>query len=448
MLTDLQHVRASAAPDISPSELEYIAFSGERDLAHGIFRSIPPEYRGSFCNRYILSEVMTAGVTKLRKFLSASAEDAAMEEKLFVDQTARLFLSSCRQTGTFPRELFESLLLWANELAELSLLRESLSYHNDMVAAGIRKFPDLNVRCMMDRANLLNKTGDVAAAQELFNTLAERPYLLADRDAVPELMFNLGRESLLKGDITLYKSVLFQGLRHFYTTIEDRRRFVDQLRSTYRYSTRVFLDRKIRMTDRFLFAVHLLYFKSRSVRFLEAVRVSSLLKVAVLGYVYWLNYVHRRGWTDLHQVSRDSGAPARDRFVVRRKGSVRKSVLITRAMGGIGDLLMMTPGLHALKQKIGDNQIILAVPKRYFPVFEGNPDVELADIEDGKLDYSGHRKWLNFSDCPASRVESRTAPRVRKSRIEIFAAAMGIGPLGRIRMDHRPRYFLSERDRL
>ena len=89
-------------------------------------------------------------------------------------------------------------------------------------------------------------------------------------------------------------------------------------------------------------------------------------------------------------------------------------------MGGIGDFLMMTPGLRALKAHARPSGRSLAIPRRFFPLFEGNDDVELMDI-DGDFDPAAYEEWFNLTDCPAARVESRTAPAVRDNRIKLFA---------------------------
>ena len=120
-------------------------------------------------------------------------------------------------------------------------------------------------------------------------------------------------------------------------------------------------------------------------------------------------------------------------------------LLVTRAMGGLGDLLMLTPGLHALRARHPRGRIDLAVPRRFFPLFQGNDDVDLLDIH-SPLDPLEYDHWFNLTDCPAARTESLTAPRVRRNRIEIFARALGIRGPALWRMDRRPRYFLSEED--
>jgi ADP-heptose:LPS heptosyltransferase len=88
----------------------------------------------------------------------------------------------------------------------------------------------------------------------------------------------------------------------------------------------------------------------------------------------------------------------------------------------------------------------LAIPKRYFPVFEGNDDVKLLDIEGDFFTHLNFHRWYNFTDCPAARKESMTAPRVQKSRIDIFASALNINFLSRSRMSKKPHFFLTEEE--
>ena len=103
----------------------------------------------------------------------------------------------------------------------------------------------------------------------------------------------------------------------------------------------------------------------------------------------------------------------------------RSTALATRAMGGIGDLLMMTPGLRALSKERGA-PVRLAVPRKFFAVFENNPHVELLDIDDTPLQEDDDVQWRNLTICPAAAYESTRRPWVRKSRVELFAKGMGV----------------------
>ena len=95
-------------------------------------------------------------------------------------------------------------------------------------------------------------------------------------------------------------------------------------------------------------------------------------------------------------------------------------------MGGLGDLLMMTPGLRALSRRM-DREIEFAIPRRYLELFETNPFVTALGLEDLPTDWYREGPIIDLTDCPASVVESRSAPKVTVNRIEIFARALGIG---------------------
>jgi len=430
----LQH---AGADPLEPRELEHIAFIGQSEVAHGIFRSIAAERRAAFANKYVLSEVIVGGIRKLRTFLAASAEEAANDEKEFINETVELFVATAGRNGTTPRELFESLLLWSDELRKLSLLREALQYHDKALALGINKFPDLYMRCIIAKAHILQLTGKYREAEWLLGSLAERPYLITDRNLVPQLYFDLGQEALLRGNVSMYKRLLFRSLRHFSTRMETRKQIVDQIRTTYRYSLKVMLDRDISLTEKALYALHRTFFFLQDYRVVRVLGLARMMRAGLLGYVYALNY----GRSSL-KVSREmkNGDPG-------DRAPERSCVLITRAMGGIGDLLMMTPALHALKRKYPNREIHLAIPRRYFPLFQGNTDVRLIDIEQEGLDPLAYKKWFNLTDCPAARVESRTAPKVKRTRIELFARSMGIGWWRTKRMAKLPRYFVTPEDK-
>jgi ADP-heptose:LPS heptosyltransferase len=435
-------------PSCAPHELEYIAFSGQRETAHGIFRSLPKHQWHVYANKYTLTEVIQGGIRKLDKFLSASAEKAAGDEKQFVDDLVRLFIATCRHKNVYPRELYLALLEWCEKLTKLSLLAESLGYYDEVISLGVNTFPDLSARAILGKSSVLNTLGRFAEAQQLLGSLSCRPYVISDRNLIPQLFFILGRESLLQGDANYYKQLLFQGLRQFYTNIEQRASFVDQLRKTYRRSYRLLLDPSVSISDKLLFATHWLYFRVHTNRLVRLTRLQGLLKAAVLGYVYVVNYLRRE--PVFRSVATATVSHSR---VIRRnneKGrttSSHRNILITRAMGGIGDLLMMTPGFRALKQKYPDEEIHLAIPRRYFPLFENNPDVKVVDIENDELLHRAYKRWHNLTDCPAARVESRTAPKVKKSRIDIFASALGIGWWRLHQMNRKPVYVITQEER-
>ena len=100
-------------------------------------------------------------------------------------------------------------------------------------------------------------------------------------------------------------------------------------------------------------------------------------------------------------------------------------ILVTRAMGGIGDLLMMQPGLQTLAMK-HKKPVDFAISKKFFALFNHDPHVRLVDIEGPVIDVSRYSEFVDLSLCPAGRYESRTRPNVKRGRVELFARAMGI----------------------
>jgi hypothetical protein len=104
---------------------------------------------------------------------------------------------------------------------------------------------------------------------------------------------------------------------------------------------------------------------------------------------------------------------------------------------------MMTPGLRALKRRHPARKVYFAIPQSFHPVFMNNPDVSLLGIECQKLDVEGFAKWHNLTRCPAARVESRSAPRVKQGRIELFAQGMGVSRSELDQHGRRPSYAVS-----
>jgi len=164
----------------------------------------------------------------------------------------------------------------------------------------------------------------------------------------------------------------------------------------------------------------------------------------LLGVVYFMNY---EVWQDRPPQHRSLTKTPRQKPGAGDAAGSRRTILVTRAMGGIGDMLMMTPGLHALKLKFPGHDIHLAIPRKFVQLFSGNDDIELLDIESAAIDVRSYEKWFNITDCPAARIESRTMPEVTQSRIDIFSRSFGIRGRQLQAMDKRPRYFVTEAER-
>jgi ADP-heptose:LPS heptosyltransferase len=225
---------------------------------------------------------------------------------------------------------------------------------------------------------------------------------------------------------------LWRGLAEAFLDTPLRDEFTARIRRTYRGHARALFLSGASISDRCQLALHLAHQLVRllpPMRWLRVDRAAFWVPAAV---GYWLSQRRQRRHAG---VTPDAGQPL-------------NAVLVTRAMGGIGDLLTMTPGLRALRRKHPGTEIHFAIPRQFFPVFEGNDDFTCIDIESATLDPNRYRAWFDLTDCPASRVESRQAPNVRIGRIELFARAMGLSAAAVRGEGARPRYLISIAEQL
>lgn len=437
---------------VTPSQLKYMAYSGQYQRVYSIFKSLAKESRISFYDKYVLNQCIWAGIEKIKTFRSNQPDLIIIEEKLFLDDVLTQFIEYCELKDVYPRELFQSMLYWADELINLSYLEDSYSYLQKSFKLGIDKYADLKLSARLLLIRIQNEKGDLDEAYKILFDIASKPYFITDWNQFPTIIFNLSQLAIKKGDSEYYKALLFLGLRLFYTNSEVRESFVAQLRFTFRRSIDLMLSSEVQKLDKFFYLIHWLVGKIPSLKKIHLGFINRYSKYLLLAYIYFYNFIARSQPIILREspiIKFSSSLLQLEKHVPQAEPSkVRGSdkILITRAMGGIGDLLMMTPGFHALKTKYPQKEIHLAIPKRYFPVFENNADVTLLDIENPSISHLSYGKWFNLSNCPAARVESRTAPKVKKSRIDIFSKALGINFIQLTKMDKTPRFIFSDNE--
>jgi len=421
--------------NIDFSDLAYASYNGQHDLVYSVYSRIRKENRQLFVNKYIVSSIVRNGIQKIDAIQNVSGQrEAFLQEKVHIEEILELFVTHCEARGVLPKELVESMLLWAEQLFALHYLPEGLHYCERLLTLEIRKYPDLYIRTEVLRAEVFGALGKTQEAYAILALLAEKPYWVVDRNQWPRILLATSEIALLNGHSEPLKPLLFQGLRSFYLHRDERLAIVERLTIIYRHASRVLFDAHVVPEDKALLLLHQMYRKLWNIRLLNLLGVSKGVYWGLLSYVYYLNYVKK--------------CPQRGRVRHGTSSSVmqQRNILVTRAMGGLGDLLMMTPGLHALKAAYPHEAVHLAIPRSFFPLFQGNDDVILVDIEDSALQTAAYRQWYNLSDCPAARIESRTAPKVKQDRIEIFAQALGIRGRRLAQMDRRPRYVVSHEE--
>lgn len=416
--------------DVSPSELEYLAANGETENVRSIFAGLAPGRRAFYASPRVLASVVRGGVTRLRG-LPPHAGRAAESERTLVQSALELLVDPRPAPPRLPRQAFEALLEWSEYLRSASQLAEALSVCDTAIARGAHHYPDLHPRLVLARASVLEACGRLPEAHAELAAFYRRPDLISDRNVVPELIRALGRTALHVGEAPFFKRLLLDGLRAFYSNMEERRAILELLSRAHRGALRFMISRDTGPADKLLFLAHWICLRGFGPR----VRAARPFELGLLACLYFYRYL------------RPGERPAA-RAVPKEATATR--VLVTRAMGGGGDLLMMTPGLRALARR-HPGRVDFAIPRGFFPLLENNPDVRLIDIH-SELDPRGYGRWFNLTECPAARVESLTAPRVRQGRIEIFARSMGTHGRSLRRMQRRPRYFptvreLEERER-
>ena len=439
-----------ASDELSIKQVAYMAYTGQHELVHSILRKLPVESRDEFSDKDILSQTIWGSIERIRKLRSIHNDELIKHETQFLIEILEQFIDYCNRTNIYPRELFRSIIYVCEELVHLSSLNEAIKYLQLSFNLGINKFPNLRVDAINKLTLIFSKKGNIEDLTDHLIHLIEHPYYITDSNQVPDILFRLSRAVLKDGKISQYKMMLFFGLRFFYTNTETRRAFVDQLRLTYRNSFKLLYNHKVKIFDKLLYLIHLVYYKLPNFHKINLGIINKAATRFLLGILYIINYIKKSGPMQLRRNLPQDFRPILTNvnnlyFNSEDKGNIERGnrILITRAMGGIGDLLMMTPGLHALRKKYRNKEIHLAIPRRYFQIFENNPDVKLIDIEEDFFSHVYYRKWFNFTDCPASRKESRSAPKVKKSRIDIFAKAMGVKGIRFLTMDRSPRYFIS-----
>jgi ADP-heptose:LPS heptosyltransferase len=316
-----------------------------------------------------------------------------------------------------------------DQLAAAFSDRNYLAEARSVVALGFRtgavKYPRIAQSLTVHAAYLDALVGRREKAAKVALRLVRRPFLLPSRRELPRVYQKLMYVLSASNHLDAYRFVLWQGASQPHTDAALREAFVGQIVNTYRGALRALLRREVPLPYRLPIPIGQLARVLAESAVARRLRAHLPLRWLHLGSVYLADLLVPRR-VRLSGLS-PHAAPARaapSAWLPLKRAPQR--ILVTRAMGGIGDLLMMTPGLRALSRKWAAARIDFAIPKSFHSLLEGFDAVRLLDINEDEIDVGSYDRWINLTDCPAGRVESRQYPDVRRNRIEIFAAAMGI----------------------
>lgn len=410
----------------APLNLRSIAYENHHaPVFHSWLNLSRKERREALYDRYVLFSVCCEFGTYLGGLLKLDNEKA---NGFVVEMMSDIVFLSQGQVS-FSEEWFRGLDRVVSALTDLNYFHEARQAVAIGLRTGANKFPRIAQSLWIHAAYLdaLNGRHDKAAHVAL--QLVHKPYLLPDRRELPRIYQKLMFILAASGHMSEFRLVLWKGVSSLNADARLRDVFVAQILKTYRGLLRVLLHRKVPLGYRFPFVLAMLAKIIRGIRPLGLMQVDAPVRWLHWGLLSLLDWAFSRR-PIIFKALTESGMP--DSSGQPIKNGPMKRILVTRAMGGMGDLLMMTPGLQALTMKYPNAQIDFAIPKSFHPAFEGFTAVRLLDINEDKFDLSHYHRWINLTHCPAGQVESRQYPNVRTNRIEIFARAMGI-PKWRLR---------------
>jgi ADP-heptose:LPS heptosyltransferase len=412
------------APDIA-GRLAALAFEREHAAAYHEWQRLDwKTRRAAMADANVLLSVVTQAA-RLSGAKEAEAERFAAEIQSLLSDVAADLRAARRD---FPPEWFQALERWAGAALDglnFDCAAKTLELAFDTGAA---QHPGLFQALRASEAELRARSGPLEQAAEIALWYARRPYLLPERRKLPQVYMRLLAALLLTGHIKEHRVLLWSGLREAYLRPALRSWFAQKIRRTYRGYLKALFRSGARFGDRVQLLAHLAFAGARRVWAFRVLRLHRPL--------YWMGVVLG------YELNRRNG-----RHIARGRTPLN-AILVTRAMGGIGDLLMMTPGLCALARAHPGSEVHFAVPRRFLPLFSGIDEFSCIDIESPSLDPARYRAWFDLTDCPAARKESRQLPNVRVGRIEIFARALGV-PAWKVRGSAaRPRYVITPAERL
>lgn len=334
--------------------------------------------------------------------------------------------------ASFTEEWFKGIDRLVGDFTNLNFIAEARSLVAIGLRTGVKKYRGLALSLSVHAAYLDALTGRREKASKVALKLVQSPYLLPNRRELPALCQRLIYILAVGNHLREYRLVLWTGVSLLQSSYVLRDAFSAQISKTYRGTLRALIASDVPLKYR------IPYLLSNLARVLSSVGILGLgldkpVRWIHIGLLFFLDRFFIRKNELLREANRLALENTTQPKPKRKGWSYSKlferrapRVLVTRAMGGIGDILMMTPGLRALSIKYPNSQIDFAIPKSFHPILEKLPGVRLLDIDEDEIKLHDYRRWINLTDCPAGRVENRQSPNVRRNRIEIFAKAMGI----------------------
>src|SRR5688572_19975714 len=307
--------------------MEALAYEREDAAAYREWCRLDPRARrAALADRDVLLSVITHAARLI-------ADQSGGSER-FVCNTQAVLCNIADDTRAarreFPLEWFQALDRWVAASIEHLYFDAAAQALQLAFDSGASRYPGLFQALRASEAELCARSGELSKAAEIALWYARRPYLLPEHRKLPQIYPRLMAALLHAGHIDEHRMLLWRGLREAYLAPELRDRFAATIRRAYRGYLKALSRSEVRFDDRLQLLTHLAFLASRRVAACRLLRLDRLL--------YWLTAA--LGYALVAREARSSGpSPGKTQL---------NAILVTRAMGGIGDLLTMTPGLRAL----------------------------------------------------------------------------------------------------
>lgn len=334
---------------------------------------------------------------------------------------------------SLTEEWFKGIDRLVGDFVNLNFIAEARSLVAIGLRTGVKKYRGLALSLSVHAAYLDALIGRTEKAAKVALRLVQSPYLLPNRRELPALCQRLIYILAVGNHLREYRLVLWTGVSLLQSSYALRDTFSAQIAKTYRGTLRALIASDVPLKYR------IPYLLSNLARVISSVPIFRWLgldkpvrwgHLSLLFFIEWFFIKKNELFREANRLALGDTLSPKPKLYVRLKSKLFERrvprLLVTRAMGGIGDILMMTPGLRALSKKYPNAQIDFAIPKSFHSVVDGLPGVRLLDIDEETISLNAYKRWINLTDCPAGRAESRQYPNVRRNRIEIFAKAMGI----------------------
>lgn len=121
----------------------------------------------------------------------------------------------------------------------------------------------------------------------------------------------------------------------------------------------------------------------------------------------------------------------------------QNAVVLKRDLGGIGDMMMVTPVLRGLRERFKNKEVHLMIPDQYRPIFYNNPYIDKIIPVNNNI-YKFYEFGSDISTvCAKYEYKSLKDKKiVDKSRVEIFCDEAGVNP-----SRYRPELFLDDEEK-